>query len=88
MIRVTRLDGSEVTINCDLVESIERTPDTVISLLNAHKLVVRESVSELVDRVVAYRRRSAACPFMRSVIQVTGRTAADLEDEASGRMGR
>ena len=65
MIRVTRLDGSQLTINCDLVESVERTPDTVVSLVNNHKLVVRESVEEIVDRVVAYRARIQQCPFMR-----------------------
>ncbi len=65
MIRVTRLDGSELTVNCDLLESVEHTPDTVISLLNSHKLVVRESVEEIVDRVVEYKRKLHLCPLMR-----------------------
>lgn len=65
MIRVTRLDGSELTINCDLLESVEHTPDTVISLLNSHKLVVRESVEEIVGRVVEYRQRLHLCPLLR-----------------------
>ncbi len=65
MIRVTRLDGSELTINCDLLESVEHTPDTVVSLLNNHKLVVRESVEEIVERVVEYRQRIHQCPLLR-----------------------
>ncbi len=65
MIKVTRLDGSELTINCDLLESVERTPDTVVSLFNNHKLVVRESVEEIVDRVVAYRRKVHQCPLLQ-----------------------
>lgn len=65
MIRVTRLDGSELTVNCDLLETVEHTPDTVVSLLNNRKLVVRESVEEIVDRVVEYRRKAGLCPFLR-----------------------
>lgn len=57
MISVTRLDGSELVINSDLIESLEHTPDTVISLLNGRKLVVREKVSEVIDRVVVFRQR-------------------------------
>lgn len=65
MIRVTRLDGSILTVNCDLVEAVEHTPDTVISLLNGHKLVVRESEEEIVHRVVEYRQRIHQCPLLR-----------------------
>ncbi|MGE5620320.1 MAG: flagellar FlbD family protein [Sphingomonadaceae bacterium] len=66
MIRVTRLDGSVLTINCDLVESVEGTPDTVVSLWNGHKLVVRETAEEIVERVVEYRRRLHLCPLLRN----------------------
>lgn len=65
MIRVTRLDGSELTINSDLIESIESTPDTVVSLAYGHKLVVREAVEVLVDRIVEFRRRINRCPAIR-----------------------
>lgn len=68
MIVVTRLDGSELTINCELLESVEHTPDTVISLVNNHKLVVRESVEEIVDRVVAYRQKVHQCPLLKQRI--------------------
>lgn len=57
MIEVTRLDGSRFVLNCDLIEVIEAHPDTVISLTTQKKLVVRETPGELVDRVIAYKRR-------------------------------
>ncbi len=56
MIAVTRLDGSTFLLNDDLIESIEQTPDTVLSLLNGHKLVVRDDPADLMQRVVDFRR--------------------------------
>ncbi len=56
MIKVTRLNGTETVINADLIESVEGTPDTVISLTTGHKYVVQESVDEVVARVLAYRK--------------------------------
>ena len=63
MIQVTRLNGSELTLNAELIETIEATPDTVIMLMNEHRWVVRESVDEVVERVVAYKRRIHAGPL-------------------------
>jgi flagellar protein FlbD len=57
VIRVTRLDGTSVLVNVDQIESIEETPDTIVSLTNGHKILARETPQELVDRVVAFRRR-------------------------------
>ncbi len=59
MVRLSRFDNSEFYVNADLIETIETTPDTVISLVNGKKLVVREPVEEVVSRVVDYRRRIA-----------------------------
>jgi flagellar protein FlbD len=56
VIEVTRRDGTTMLINVDQIESIERTPDTIVSLANGHKIVVRESPSELVERIVAFKR--------------------------------
>ena len=57
MIPVTRLDGSPFIINGDLIETIESVPDTVVTLTSQKKLVVRESPKELIDGIVAFRRR-------------------------------
>ncbi len=56
MIKVTRLNGSELVLNADLIQAIEATPDTVLSLTTDQKYVVREDVEEIVSRVVAYKR--------------------------------
>jgi flagellar protein FlbD len=56
MIAVTRLDGSPILINEDLIETIEQTPDTVLSLVNGHKLMVRDHPEQLVQRVIEFRR--------------------------------
>jgi len=56
MIAVTRLDGAAMVINVDLIETIEPTPDTLISMSNGDKLYVRESLDEIVGRVVRFKR--------------------------------
>ncbi|NNL47224.1 MAG: flagellar FlbD family protein [Acidimicrobiia bacterium] len=55
MIRTTRLNDSEIVINADLIEVIEATPDTVITLIDGTRFVVREAPDELVSRIQRYR---------------------------------
>ena len=57
MVRLTRLNHTPVVLNSDLIEHIEITPDTVITLTNGQILRVRETAEEVIDRVVAFRRR-------------------------------
>jgi flagellar protein FlbD len=57
VIYVTRLDGSELVVNADLIETVEHTADTVISLVDGKKLVVTTHVEDIVARVVAFRRQ-------------------------------
>ena len=57
MIELTRLNSRKIVINCDLIESFEAVPDTTISLTTGNKFVVRESVNELIDKIVYYRQR-------------------------------
>ena len=56
MIHVTRLNHTPVVLNCDLIEQIEETPDTVISLSTGQKIMVLESTAEIIDRVRLFRR--------------------------------
>ncbi len=56
MISVTRLDGSRVVVNAELIETVEAVPETVIVLVTRRRLMVREPVEEVVARVLAYRR--------------------------------
>jgi len=60
MIKVTRLNGSELYINAEMIIFVEPTPDTVISLANGEKVVIKESPEELVEAIVSYRRRAYA----------------------------
>ncbi len=57
MIRATRLNKEPFYINSDLIEFIEETPDTVVTMASGRKLVVRESIDLIVDEIVAFRRR-------------------------------
>jgi flagellar protein FlbD len=60
MIYVTRLNRKPLVLNSDLIELIEMTPDTVISLTNGEKIMVLESSDELVEKIVKFRRSIAA----------------------------
>jgi len=54
MIKLTRLDGTELVVNVDHLLTAEATPDTVLLLSSGHKIMVRESVDEVVDRAAAW----------------------------------
>lgn len=57
MIRITRLNKTELIVNADLIEFIEATPDTIITLTTGQKLIASEPVEEIIERVIAFRRR-------------------------------
>lgn len=57
MIEVTRLNDSKLVINADLIEFVEATPDTIISLTTGKKIMVRETPQEIIDRVTQFRNR-------------------------------
>ncbi len=56
MIRLTRMNHQPLVLNADLIEHIETTPDTLISLTNGQKFVVLESADEVIERVIRYRQ--------------------------------
>lgn len=57
MIQLTRLNNEQFALNTDLIERVDVTPDTVLTLIDGTKYVVAESMDELIDRVVAFRAR-------------------------------
>ncbi len=57
MLKLTRFDGSQIVINVDLIEFVEKTPDTVISLSSSRKILVRESVDEVIEKTVEFKRK-------------------------------
>ena len=62
MIRVTRINHSPLILNSDLIEHIETTPDTVISLTTGQKYVVTESADGVIEKIVEFRRRIFGAP--------------------------
>jgi flagellar protein FlbD len=56
MIQLTRLNNQSLTVNSDLIKFVERSPDTVITLLNGEKILVRESPEEVRNRIIGFRR--------------------------------
>ena len=57
MIKVTRFDDSEFVVSAHQIEFMESTPDTVITLTSGKKIIVKESVDEIIDKIVDYRKR-------------------------------
>lgn len=74
MIQVTKLNGHPFTLNAELIESVEACPDTVISLATSNRYLVRESVDEVVEKVIEYRRRVNAGKPAQNPIQGFERT--------------
>ncbi len=60
MIEVTRLNGNPMVLNSDLIKTAEASPDTMLTLINGEKLIVRETCAEVTERVLAYRARLLA----------------------------
>ena len=60
MIDVTRLNGKNFVLNAELIEVMEETPDTVITLTTGHKYLVKESVDEVLDKIYADKRKIMA----------------------------
>jgi flagellar protein FlbD len=59
MIPLTRLNRTPLFVNVDLIQHIEATPDTVITLTSGNNFMVRETPEQIIDRIVQYRRRIA-----------------------------
>jgi len=56
MIHVTRLNGQPMEINAELIETVEAVPHTIVTLTTRRKILVQDSVSEVVAAVITYRR--------------------------------
>ena len=74
MIYLTRLNNQPLVVNADLIKFIENSPDTVITLLNGEKLIVRETVEQVLERIADFQRR-----FYRRVGPI-----ADIDLPSSG----
>ena len=56
MLEVTKINGQKILVNPDLMETVEETPDTVISLTTGRKIIVKESRQEVKNLVKLYRK--------------------------------
>jgi len=81
VIYVTRLDGSQLVVNADLIETVEHTADTVITLLDGKKLVVKTPVQDVVDRIIGYRQTIARGPMRHADAPPLNSPAAAIHSE-------
>ena len=56
MIKLTLYNDSDVIVNADLIEFVERTPDTLVTLTTGKKVMVKESVEDVIGKAIAYHR--------------------------------
>jgi len=88
MIHLTRLNHRPLVLNADLIESIDVTPDTVISLTTGQKLVVLEPAEEVVRRVVEFRRAIYSGVVLNpSVLAGQGGSCGEPVDSGGDRIG-
>lgn len=57
MIKLTRLNGTEYVLNCDLIATIEAKPDTVITTTDYGKYLCKETVDEVIEKVIEFKAR-------------------------------
>lgn len=60
MIFLTRTNGTKFYINPELIQTVEATPDTIITLISSKKLIVKDSPQEVAERFIEYRRKTLA----------------------------
>ncbi len=64
MIKLTRLDGSVIYINVDLIETVEESPDTHIMLSNGNRYLVLEKTGVILDRIIRYKAAILHCSML------------------------
>ncbi len=57
MIYLRKINDKEIVINCDKIESIQESPDTIILLSNGKKIIVKNSIDEIVEKTVEFKRK-------------------------------
>jgi flagellar protein FlbD len=85
MVRLTRLNHAPMVLNSDLIERIDITPDTVITLTNGEILRVRESAEEVVRRIMEYRRNIYGSPEISGPTPV--KLGQDQDDQSQNSEG-
>lgn len=65
MIKLRRLNGKQFVLNSEHIETVEATPDSVITLMNGKKFVVTEGVDDIIDKVLQYKGKIAQTGICR-----------------------
>jgi flagellar protein FlbD len=65
MIKLTRADGKEIIVNAELIQYVETTPDTIITLTTSQKIIVKEKAEEVIKKVINYKKELLANPIQR-----------------------
>ncbi|MBD5139476.1 MAG: flagellar FlbD family protein [Ruminococcus sp.] len=56
MIQLTRINGTELLVNEQFIEIAEQAPDTVVTMQNGHRYLVKETIEEIIGKSAQYRR--------------------------------
>jgi flagellar protein FlbD len=79
MIELTRLNGSPLAVNCDLIKYAESAPDTVLTLITGEKLVVLEPCSEVSQRTLEYRAAVLRQAWPEAASSIAAKSAHNAE---------
>jgi flagellar protein FlbD len=82
MIELTRLNGSPLAVNCDLIKYAEAAPDTVLTLITGEKLVVLEPCSEVTRRTLHYRAAVLSAAWPEAASALSAKSANDADQRA------
>jgi flagellar protein FlbD len=88
MIQLTRLNGIPIVLNSDLIKTAEASPDTMLTLINGEKIIVREPCEEITERVLAYRARllsvvARRLPSYEDLQRVVSISSLDVSGQAT-----
>lgn len=79
VITVTRLNGPQLAVNPDLIQRIESTPDTILTLVDGTKYVIEESPAEVADRIITFRATVVARTMRIAEQEEIARSAATAD---------
>lgn len=88
MVRLTRLNNQTLIINSDLIKFVEQAPDTLITLINGEKFIVRENTDEVVRLVVEFRRsvqQAGPSAWNRERVSVAATTSVEAAAQDPGK---
>jgi len=57
MIKITKINDRELIINCDLIEFMEANPDTTITMTTGRKIIAKESIDDIIDKITSYKKK-------------------------------